>query len=151
MYAQLLAEDATNVHALAGLVRCYVETGAIEQARQTLEMVPEAKRNEGPVAAARAALEVAEQAQSLSPLADLEQKLAANPLDHQARFDLAVALNANGRRLEAVDELIAIVKRDRKWNDDGARKQLVQFFEAWGPTDEATVTGRRKLSSVLFA
>ncbi len=151
LYAQLLAEDATNVHALAGLVRFYVETGAIEQARQTLEMVPEAKRNEGPVAAARAALEVAEQAQSLSPLADLEQKLAANPLDHQARFDLAVALNANGRRLEAVDELIAIVKRDRKWNDDGARKQLVQFFEAWGPTDEATVTGRRKLSSVLFA
>jgi len=151
LYAQLLAEDATNVHALAGLVRCYVETGAIEQARQTLEMVPEAKRNEGPVAAARAALEIAEQAQSLSPLADLEQKLAANPLDHQARFDLAVALNANGRRLEAVDELIAIVKRDRKWNDDGARKQLVQFFEAWGPTDEATVTGRRKLSSVLFA
>jgi len=151
LYAQLLAEDATNVHALAGLVRFYVETGAIEQARQTLEMVPEAKRNEGPVAAARAALEIAEQAQSLSPLADLEQKLAANPLDHQARFDLAVALNANGRRLEAVDELIAIVKRDRKWNDDGARKQLVQFFEAWGPTDEATVTGRRKLSSVLFA
>ena len=73
------------------------------------------------------------------------------PLDHQARFDLAVALNAAGKRKEAADQLIEIVKRDRKWNDDGARKQLVQFFEAWGPTDEATVEGRRKLSSILFA
>jgi putative thioredoxin len=81
----------------------------------------------------------------------LEQKVAANPLDHQARFDLAVALNSKGRRQEAVENLLAIVKRDRKWNDDGARKQLVQFFEAWGPTDEATVDGRKRLSSVLFA
>jgi thioredoxin-like negative regulator of GroEL len=77
----------------------------------------------------------AEQAQSVGPIAELEQKVAANPLDHQARFDLAVALNSKGQRQEAVDNLLAIVKRDRKWNDDGARKQLVQFFEAWGPTD----------------
>jgi putative thioredoxin len=82
---------------------------------------------------------------------ELEQKVAANPTDHQARFDLAVALNAAGKRKEAAERLIEIVKRDRKWNDDGARKQLVQFFEAWGPTDEATVEGRRKLSSILFA
>ncbi|MGZ9106986.1 MAG: tetratricopeptide repeat protein, partial [Rhodoplanes sp.] len=72
-------------------------------------------------------------------------------LDHQARFDLALALNAKGRRIETVDHLIDIVRRDRKWNDDGARKQLVQLFEAWGPTDEATVAGRRRLSSILFA
>jgi len=82
---------------------------------------------------------------------ELEQKVAANPTDHQARFDFAVALNAAGQRKEAAEQLIAIVKRDRKWNDDGARRQLVQFFEAWGPTDEATVDGRRKLSSILFA
>jgi putative thioredoxin len=74
-----------------------------------------------------------------------------NPLDHQARFDLAVALNAAGQRQQAVDHLIEIVRRDRKWNDDGARKQLVQFFEAWGPTDDATVDGRKRLSSILFA
>jgi putative thioredoxin len=74
-----------------------------------------------------------------------------NPLDHQARFDLAVALNAAGKRVAALDHLLEIVKRDRKWNDDGARKQLVQFFEAWGATDEATVEGRRKLSSILFS
>jgi putative thioredoxin len=151
LYSQLLAADGANVHALAGLARSYVETGAIEQAKQTLAMVPEAKRNDAAVATAQAALDVAEQAKSVGPIADLEQKVAANPLDHQARFDLAVALNAKGKRQEALDHLIEIVRRDRKWNDDGARKQLVQFFEAWGPTDEATVAGRRRLSSILFA
>ena len=151
LYAQLLAEDSTNVPALAGLARTYVETGALDQAKQTLALVPEAKRNESAVAAARAALELAEQAKAVGPLGELEQKVAANPLDHQARFDLAVALNGKSRRMEALDQLIAIVKRDRKWNDDGARKQLVQFFDAWGPTDEATIEGRKKLSSVLFA
>ena len=151
LYAQLLEEDNTNVHALAGLARCYVETGAIDQAKQTLALVPDSKRNEASVLAAQAALDLAEQAKSLGPMADLEQKVAANPLDHQARFDLALALNSKGRRLEALDHLISIVKRDRKWNDDGARKQLVQFFDAWGPTDEATIEGRKRLSSILFA
>jgi putative thioredoxin len=151
IYAQLLAEDSGNVHALAGLARCYVETGALEQAKQTLALVPEAKRNEAPVAAARAALEIAEQAKTLGPYAELEEKVLTNPLDHQARFDLAVALNAKGKRAEAVNHLIEIVKRDRKWNEDGARKQLVQLFEAWGPTDEATLDGRKQLSSILFS
>jgi putative thioredoxin len=151
LYAQVLAQDNANVAALAGLARSYVQTGALEQAKQTLAMVPEAKRNDAAVAAARAALEVAEQAQAVGPLADLEQKVAANPLDHQARLDLALALAGLARRKEAVDHLIEIVKRDRKWNDDAARKQLVQFFEAWGPTDEATVDGRKRLSSILFS
>jgi putative thioredoxin len=151
LYAQVLAQDSGNVAALAGLARSYVRTGAIEQAKQTLALVPEAKRNDSTVAAARAALDLAEQAKSVGPLSELEQKVAVNPLDHQARFDLAVALNGKGRRAEAVDHLIEIVKRDRKWKDDGARKQLVQFFEAWGPTDEATVNGRKRLSSILFS
>ena len=151
LYASLLAQDASNVAALAGLARSYLQTGAIDQAKQTLAMVPEAKRNEAVVAAARAALELVEQAQSVGPLDDLRKQVEANPLDHQARFDLAVALNGNGKRQEAVDNLIEIVRRDRKWNDDGARKQLVQFFEAWGPTDDATVEGRKRLSSILFA
>jgi putative thioredoxin len=151
LYAKILAQDATNVAALAGLARCYVQTGAIEQAKQTLAMVPDGKRNEAAVAAARAALELAEQAKAVGPIADLERKVAADPLDHQARFDLAVALNGKSRRQEAVDHLMEIVRRDRKWNDDGARKQLVQFFEAWGPADEATVAGRKRLSSILFA
>jgi putative thioredoxin len=151
LYAQLLAEDNTNVQALAGLARFYVETGALEQARQTLAMVPESKRGEAAVAAAQAALQLAEQVKTVGPLAELEQKVAANPLDHQARFDLALALNAKGRRLDALEQLISIVRRDRKWNDDGARKQLVQFFDAWGPADEASIEGRRRLSSILFA
>ena len=151
IYAQVLAEDSANAPALAGLVRCYVQTGALDQARQTLAMVPKDKENDAAVAAARAALELADQAKTVGPVADLEQKVAANPLDHQARFDLALALNGKGRRQDALEQLIAIVKRDRKWNDDGARKQLVQFFDAWGPTDEATIEGRKRLSSILFA
>jgi len=151
LYAQILAEDAANVAALAGLARSHVAAGAIDQAKQTLALVPEAKRNEAPVAAARAALELAEQAKSVGPIDELERKVAADPRDHQARFDLAVALNGKDRRQEAVDHLLEIVRRDRKWNEDGARKQLVQFFEAWGPTDEATVAGRKRLSSILFA
>jgi len=151
VYSDILTEDKTNVAALAGLARTLVAADQIEKAKQVLAQVPEAKRNDAAVAAAQAALDIAEQASSVGPIGELEQKVAANPLDHQARFDLAVALNAGGKRAEAVEQLMEIVKRDRKWNDDGARKQLVQFFEAWGPTDEATVTGRKRLSSILFA
>jgi putative thioredoxin len=151
LYSEVLAGDPANLHALAGLARSMVETGSIDQAKQILAQVPEAKRNDTAVAAARAAVEVAEQAAHLGPVAELEQKVAANPLDHQARFDLAIALNGDSRRQEALDQLIEIVRRDRKWNDDAARKQLVQFFEAWGPTDEHTISGRRRLSSILFA
>ena len=151
LYAQVLQSEADNVAALAGLARSYLHTGALDQAKQTLALVPEAKRNDAAVAAARAALELAEQAKSVGPINELEQKVAADPADHQARFDLAVALNAKGRRQDAAEHLLAIVKRDRKWNDDAARKQLVQFFDAWGATDPATVEGRKKLSSILFA
>jgi putative thioredoxin len=151
IYAEVLAADATNIAALAGLAKCYVATDAIEQAKQTLTMVPESKRGDAAVKAVQAALDLAEQAQALGPVTELEQKVAANPLDHQARFDLATALNASGKRAEATHQLLEIVKRDRKWNEDGARKQLVQFFEAWGPTEEATVEGRKRLSTILFS
>ncbi|HWM47568.1 MAG TPA: thioredoxin [Xanthobacteraceae bacterium] len=151
IYAQILAEDSGNVHALAGLARCYVETGALDQAKQTLSLVPDNKRNESSVAAARAAIELAEQAASVGPVAELEHRLVQNPLDHQARFDLAVALNAKGDRQQALEHLLEIVRRDRKWNDDAARKQLVQLFDAWGPTDGLTVEGRKRLSSLLFS
>jgi putative thioredoxin len=142
IYAEILGFDATNIPAL---------TGAVEQAKQTLAMVPESKRNDAAVKAVQASIELAEQAQSVGPVTELEQKVAANPLDHQARFDLATALNALGKRSEATNQLLEIVKRDRKWNDDGARKQLVQFFEAWGGADEATVEGRKRLSTILFS
>ena len=151
IYAEVLSLDAANIAALAGLAKCYVTTGAVDQAKQTLGMVPEAKRNDAAVKAVQAAIDLAEQASSLGPVAELEQKVAANPLDHQARFDLATALNAQGNRAAATEQLLAIIKRDRKWNDDGARKQLVQFFEAWGGTDEATIEGRKRLSTILFS
>ncbi len=151
IYSEILAADAANLPALAGLARCYAESGAIEQAKQTLALVPEAKRSDAAVSAVQAMIDLAEQATSLGPVAELEQKVAADPLDHQARFDLATALNAAGKRSEATQHLLEIVKRDRKWNDDGARKQLVQFFEAWGGADEATIEGRRRLSSILFS
>jgi putative thioredoxin len=151
IYAEVLAADATNIAALAGLAKCYVATGAIDQAKQTLAMVPESKRNDATVKAVQASLDLAEQAEAVGPVAELEQKVAANPLDHQARFDLATALNAAGKRTEATQHLLEIVKRDRKWNDDAARKQLVQFFEAWGGADEATVEGRKRLSTILFS
>ncbi|QHO73020.1 thioredoxin [Bradyrhizobium sp. CCBAU 051011] len=151
IYAEILGFDAANIAALAGLAKCYVTTGAIEQAKQTLAMVPESKRNDAAVKAVQASIDLAEQAQSVGPVTELEQKVAANPLDHQARFDLATALNALGKRSEATNQLLEIVKRDRKWNDDGARKQLVQFFEAWGGADEATVEGRKRLSTILFS
>ncbi len=126
LYSRVLSQDSGNVAAIAGLARCYVKTGALEQARQTLAMVPESGRNDPAVGAARAALELAEQAKSVGPIDVLQQKVAADPLDHQARFDLAAALN-------------------------GARKQLLQLFDAWGPTDPSTIEGRKKLSSILFS
>ena len=151
IYAEVLRADSTNVAAIAGLARCYMQTGATEQAKKTLGLVPEAKREDASVKAVQAMIYLAEQAQSLGPIAELEQKVAADPLDHQARFDLAIALNAADRREDATTHLLDIVKRDRKWNDDGARKQLVQFFDAWGPTDDATVEGRKRLSTILFS
>ncbi len=151
IYAQILEQDSGNIPALAGLARCYIATGNLDQASKTLAMIPETKQNDSAVAAARAALEIAEQAKSLGPIDELQRQVAADPLDHQARFDLAAALNVKGDRVAAADHLLAIVKRDRKWNEDGARKQLVTFFEAWGPADPATLDGRKKLSSILFS
>jgi putative thioredoxin len=94
---------------------------------------------------------MAEQVKELGDPAELERRLAADPKDHQARFDLAMIQNAMGRRDEAADNLLAIVRADRTWKDDGARAQLLQFFEAWGMADEATLAARRKLSSLLFS
>jgi putative thioredoxin len=151
IYAEVLGLDAANLSAIAGLARCYAVTGTLDKAKQTLALVPDSKRGDAAVTAVQAMIDLAEQANSLGPVAELEGKVAADPLDHQARFDLATALNASGRRGDATDHLLEIVKRDRKWNDDAARKQLVQFFEAWGAADEATVEGRKRLSTILFS
>ncbi len=151
LYAAVLAEDETNLKAIAGLARLYVDAGELERARGVLTMVPADKDKDPAIVAVKAAIELAEQAAAVGDLAGLERAIAQDPLDHQARFDLAIALNGRGARTEAADQLLEIVKRDRKWNEDGARKQLVQFFEAWGPMDTATIAGRRRLSALLFS
>ena len=151
LYAHVLELEPDNVAAIAGLAKLHLDLGDLEGAIGILGMVPEAKAADPAIAAVRAAIELAQQAAALGDTAELEAKVAADPKDHQARFDLALALNARDRREEAVDHLIAIIKADRAWNDDGARKQLLQFFEAWGPMDEHSMAGRRKLSTLLFS
>lgn len=151
IYAAVLAQEAGNTKAIGALARLHVELDDLEGAKRFLAMAPADKATDPAIAAARTAIELAEQAAALGDVAELERKVAANPLDHQARFDLALALNGRGKREAALDHLLEIVRRDRAWNEDGARKQLVQFFEAWGPMDEQTIAGRRRLSSLLFA
>jgi putative thioredoxin len=151
LYAGVLELEPENLAAIAGLARLHLDMGDLDGAKGILGMAPPDKATDPAIATVRAAIELAEQAASLGDTAELEASVAANPKDHQARFDLAVALNARDRREEAVDHLIAIIRADRKWNDDGARKQLLQFFEAWGPMDENSQVGRRKLSTLLFS
>jgi putative thioredoxin len=150
-FAEILQGDAENAEAAAGLAKCYIKTGDLARAEQTLALVPPAKAESAPVASARAALELAKKAGDTGDVDSLRAKVAADPSDPQARFDLALALNASGDRQGALDELLTIVAKNRAWDDDAARKQLVQFFEAWGATDPATTSGRQKLSSLLFS
>lgn len=151
IFAHVLAQEPDNLKALGGLVRAQVAGGALDQAKATLAMVPAGKEGDSAITAAKAALELAEQAAALGDLATLQAKVDIDPLDHQSRFDLALGLNGRGRREQALIHLLDIVKRDRSWNEDAARKQLVQLFEAWGPTDPLTISGRKKLSAILFA
>jgi len=149
-YAAILEAEPENAAAYAGMVRCFLAMGETEQAEQMLKSAPAAIAKSAEIAAVKASLEVAEQAKAAGPIPELMEKLARDKNDHQARFDLAMALFANNRREAAVDELLELVRRDRTWNDDGARKQLVKFFEVFGPTDPLTVQTRRRLSSLLF-
>lgn len=151
LFAGILGQEPENMDALGGLIRAQIVGGALAQAEQMLARVPPENAQHAAIAGARAAFELAKQVEALGDVSSLRKAVEANPLDHQARFDLALALNAHGKREEAVDELIAIIRKDRGWNDDGARKQLLQFFEAWGGQDDATVAGRRRLSATLFS
>jgi putative thioredoxin len=150
-FAEALQKDAENERAAAGLAKCYIKTGDLTRAEQTLALVPPAKADSAAVASARASLELARKAASAGDAESLRAKLAANPNDSQSRFDLAVALNAKGDRQGALDELLTIIRTDRAFNDDAARKQLLQLFDAWGSSDPATISGRQRLSSLLFA
>jgi putative thioredoxin len=147
----VLQQSPDNVPALLGMAKLYLKAGQPDNAQQALDMVPEAERKGPDYTSITAALKLQAEAAELSEADELEAKVAANPDDHQARFDLAVVQNAEGHHVAAAESLITLMRRDRAWNEDGARKKLLELFEAWGPKDPATLRGRRLLSSVLFS
>ena len=150
IYVAILSEDPENVGAVAGLARVRLAGGDAAGARGMIEQLPEAKRDAPEVAAVLAKLDLLDQAADLGDTGELRARLEADENDHQARYDLALAADAANRREEAAEHLLEIVRRDREWNDDGARKQLLKLFESWGVMDPATVHARRKLSSLMF-
>ena len=152
IFTQVLQHEPGNVDAIAGLARSAIARKDYAKARQLLDRVPAEAASHAEIAAARAALELAEAgAKAQGALGELRQRLERDPADHHARLDLASALFASGQREQAVDQLLDLVKRDRDWNEQAARKQLLTFFEAMGPTDPLTVAARRRLSSILFS
>lgn len=151
IYDAILEQSPETIEAIAGLGEILFEAGDSQGAEAVLASAPEDKKDAPAFAALRAKMTLAAEAAALGNPAEFERRLAANPNDHQARFDLAMVQNARGERMQAADNLLAIVRADRTWNDDGARAQLLKFFEAWGMTDEATLSARRKLSSLLFS
>nr|WIE92345.1 thioredoxin [Mesorhizobium sp. WSM4875] len=151
IYDAILEQSPETIEAIAGLGEILFEAGDSQGAEAVLARAPEDKKDAPAFAALRAKMTLAAEAAALGNPAEFERRLAANPNDHQARFDLAMVQNARGERMQAADNLLAIVRADRTWNDDGARAQLLKFFEAWGMTDEATLSARRKLSSLLFS
>ena len=147
-YAQLLQLEPENTRAMAGLARCYMAGGDVDRAREIVAMAPP-NAKDAELDAVRATLKLAEEAPS--ELTPFEQRLAADPDDHEARLELAKALAGQNRLDEAVDELLTLFAKDREWNDQAARKQLVTIFEAAGPLSDVTKTGRRRLSSLMFS
>jgi putative thioredoxin len=151
LYERVLGAEPENPEALAGAARCNIATGRLAAARQILDGVPTQHANHVEVDGARAALSLAEEAGTLADPEALRVRLQADPDDHAARLDLATSLFLRGQVEPAIDELLTVVRRDREWQDQAARKQLIKFFEALGPNHPATVAGRRKLSAVLFS
>lgn len=151
VYSEILGADPTNVAALTGMARYQVHIGDLEQAKELLAQIPAKERAIADVAAVQAAIDLAEKAKEAGPIADLKAKVAADAKDFQARLDLAMAYWAADQKQEAIDELLAMIKLDRNWNEGAARQQLLKFFEALGFTDPLAVEGRKRLSSILFS
>lgn len=151
LFGQILQHEPDNEVALAGMIRCHLAAGDIATAREMFDAAPAEMTGKPAFASAKAALELAEQSAKAGPLDDLTARVAQNPQDHQARFDLAMALHAAGQQEAAADALLDIIRRDRTWNDEAARQQLLKLFDAWGPTDPHTLAARRQLSSILFS
>lgn len=151
IFAAVLQEDGENALALAGLAQCYLKSGDTTRARQTIALVSPDKASLPAVQSVQAILDLAEKAASAGNLDALEAQIAADPSNHQARFDLAIGRAAADRKADALEHLLEIVRRERKWNEEAARKQLLQLFDAWGPKEPLVAEGRRRLSSLLFS
>jgi putative thioredoxin len=151
IFRQVQAEDPENDRALAGVIRSTLALGDTDTARQIIESLPAEITAKGEVAAAISAFELSQQTEGVGEVADLQAKVEAAPDDQQARLDYAIALFGNSQNEDAIDQLIEMIRRDRAWNDEAARKQLLKIFEALGPTHELVASGRRLLSSVLFS
>jgi len=151
IFGMVLQNQPDNSDALLGMARVYLKAGEPDQAQAVFDTIPEAARKGGDYVSLAAELKLLSEAADLSETDELQRAVDKNPDDHQARYDLALALNAEGKRAEAAEQLVALMKRDRAWNEDGARKKLLEFFEAWGAKDAATLKGRRLLSALLFS
>lgn len=151
VYQDVLGAEPENDEALAGLLRCLIALGQLAQAQAMLAQLPPEQAKLAAVQSAKTALELALQAKESGSAAEFNRKLEANPDDHQARFDLAMAFYAAGNQEAAVEALLEIFRRNRSWNDDAARKQLIKLFEAFGPMDPLTISARKRLSSLMFA
>ena len=152
IFEQIIEHEPDNVEAIAGLARALVARNEFKKAKALLDRVPKEQGNHAEIAAARAGLELAEAGEKAKgAVGGLKERIARDPKDFAARFELATALFGAGERERAVDELLEIVRQNRAWNEEAARKQLVKFFEAMGPTDPLTVAARRRLSSILFS
>ena len=150
LYSAVLQQEPQEVAAIAGLAKCYLLGGDNDRARQTLELAPPALQSNPAIASVAAELDLAENAGDTSELAGLKAQVEANPANHEARFEYAGALAGANNREEAIDHLLEIVRQDKAWNDEAARKQLLTIFEALGPTHELAINGRRRLSALLF-
>lgn len=151
LFAQVLQIDRENTKAIAGLARAQIKSDDLEGAKATLALVPPSKAAVPEISSVKAQLELSGKRADPAAITKLMSAVEMNPDDHQSRYDLAIALNGAGRREEALEHLLTIIASKRDWNDEAARKQLVQFFEAWGPKDPLALTGRRRLSSLLFS
>jgi putative thioredoxin len=151
IYAQILQHEPANAKAIAGLAKCQIAAGDFDAAQALLDAAPPEAAKDAEVLAARTALDVARQGEKAGDVAPLLARLEQNPADHQTRLDAALALFAGGQPEAAIDQLLDLFKRDRNWNDGAARAQLVKFFEALGNSHAATVQGRKRLSSLMFA
>ncbi len=151
IYNEVIEVDPANVAAIAGLARCHLQAGAVDQAKSLLGKLPAKDKNNAEVVALLASIDLSEKAKEAGPIGDLKAKAEADPKDFQTRLDLAMAYWAAEQRQEAIDELLAMIKLDRNWNEAAARQQLLKFFEALGFTDPLSVDGRKRLSTILFS